>query len=386
MRQLGAIASQLLNLRLNKIGSLFEDGGNYPIGKCLSPAFIFHDRVILGDDIPRGPFICDSDYYKAMLSAFLLHIQELQIQQNIFFAPIPQPPEFKTPLSSNYATCRWNDLVKVGGKIDSAKNRLDYYTAGRFLQEMISFISGDAFALLLSPEDGFPLYHHDLSTGNIFVDDDFNITCIIDWAFASTVPISTLLITPGLPNPRDDTDSMLDSAFRSGFIDHHFHGKGTQLPPKLWETTRRARLFTRLTILDGLQDYRYFKELYTSIYQPPADDELNISQLFKTAQKEDHLLVELSRTLREDERSALEVSEEEEEYFAVIGGLGEMFEEEHVSKLEGIERHAIARKITLASELSRDFVADARLWRWIEEAIGERPTGVDVNDPSVKSQ
>jgi hypothetical protein len=146
-------------------------------------------------------------------------------------------------------------------------------------------------------------------------------------------------------------------------MDHHFHGKDTQLPPQLWEHVRRARLFTRLAILDGLQDYRYFKELYTSIYQPPADDELNISQLFKTAQTEDDLLVELSRTLPEDERSALGVSEEEEEYFAVIGRLGEMFEEEHLSKLEGIERHAIARKITLASELSRDFVADARLWR-----------------------
>jgi hypothetical protein len=140
----------------------------------------------------------------------------------------------------------------------------------------------------------------------------------------------------------------------------------------------------RLATLDGLQDYRSFKELYTSIYPPPADDELNISQLFKTAQKEDDFLAELARTLPEDERSALEVLEEEEEYFAVIGGLGEMFEEEHVSKLEWIERHAIARKITLAWELSRDFVAGARLWRWIEEVMGERPTDGDGDDPSAR--
>ena len=90
MRQLGAITSQLLNLRFNKTGSHFEDGGNYHIGKCLSPAFIFHDRVILGADIPRGPFRRDNDYYKAMLSAFLLLVQELQIQQNVFFALILQ--------------------------------------------------------------------------------------------------------------------------------------------------------------------------------------------------------------------------------------------------------------------------------------------------------
>ncbi len=205
-------------------------------------------------------------FYKGMLSAFLLHAQELQIQQNVFFAPIPQPQEFKTSLSSNYATHRWNDFVKVGGKIDSAKNRLDYCTAGHFLRGMIPFIGGDAFAVFLGLKDGFPLYHHDLSAGNIFVDGDFNITCITDWAFASTVPISTLLMTPGLPNPRDDTDPILDSAFRTGFMEYHFHDREIQLPPQLWEHSRRAWLFTRLATLDGLQDYRYFKELYTSIH------------------------------------------------------------------------------------------------------------------------
>ncbi len=62
MQQLGAIASQLLNLRFNKIGSLFEDSGNYYLGKYLSPTFIFHDRVALGDDIPQGPFRQNSDF------------------------------------------------------------------------------------------------------------------------------------------------------------------------------------------------------------------------------------------------------------------------------------------------------------------------------------
>jgi hypothetical protein len=306
-----------------------------------------------------------------MLSAFLLHVQELQIQQNVFFAPIPQPRDFTTSLSSNHATSRWNDLIKVGGEIDSAKNRLDYCAAGYFLRTMIPIISTDIFAAVLSPEDGFPLFHHDLSVGNIFVDADFNITCIIDWAFASTVPISTLLMTPGLPNPRDDTDTFLESAFRSGFEKHYFHGKDTHLLPQLWEQIRCVRFFPRLTILDGFQDYSYFKDLYASIYQTPANIELNLWQLFKWTQKENTFLTELSRTLYDDERSVLEVSEEEEEYFAVIGGLGEMFEEEYISKLEGIERQAIVRKVTLASELSQDFVTDSRLWLWIEKVRGD---------------
>jgi len=81
MRQLGGIASQLLNLRFNKIGSLFEEAGEYRVGKCLSPAFIFHDRETLGDAILRGPFEHDDNYYQALISVFLLHVQELRLQQ-----------------------------------------------------------------------------------------------------------------------------------------------------------------------------------------------------------------------------------------------------------------------------------------------------------------
>lgn len=55
MRQLGGIVSQLSNLRFSKLGSLFQGAGEYCVGKCLSPAFIFHDRETLGD-VERGPF------------------------------------------------------------------------------------------------------------------------------------------------------------------------------------------------------------------------------------------------------------------------------------------------------------------------------------------
>ena len=45
-----------------------------------------------------------------------------------------------------------------------------------------------------SSGEGFPLEHSDLGLLNIFVDDDFNITCIIDWGLCSTVPLETLVI------------------------------------------------------------------------------------------------------------------------------------------------------------------------------------------------
>jgi hypothetical protein len=79
---------------------------------------------------------------------------------------------------------------------------------------MIATIGPQSYATLGNLENGFPLWHPDLSMSNTFVDDDFNI---IDWAFSSTVPISTLLMTPSLPHPRDDIDMILVPTFRASF-------------------------------------------------------------------------------------------------------------------------------------------------------------------------
>jgi hypothetical protein len=42
----------------------------------------------------------------------------------------------------------------------------------------------------------FPLYHMDLHYDNILIDDDYNITGIIDWSDAQTVPLERFIITP----------------------------------------------------------------------------------------------------------------------------------------------------------------------------------------------
>ena len=45
-------------------------------------------------------------------------------------------------------------------------------------------------------EGPFPLCHLDLHRYNVLVDDDYNITGIIDWSDAQTVPLERFMITP----------------------------------------------------------------------------------------------------------------------------------------------------------------------------------------------
>ncbi|KAF4630908.1 hypothetical protein G7Y89_g7225 [Cudoniella acicularis] len=305
MKQLGEICSQLLNLRFNEIGSLFEEDGEYRIKKCLSPPLVWHERDSLSDnDVPRGPFQNAHDYYKSLLSAFLLHVKELPLEQHAFFAPIPELREFETLASYQSAVSRWNDFVAVGSKIDSSKNRLDYCIAGHFLHNMIPLISQQTPAIFSDFANGYPLCHPDLSTSNIFVDCDFNITCIIDWAFSSTVPISALLVTPGLPHPRDEADTTLAPTFRASFIQHFLQGKDFKLNAEFWDHTRIAWLFLRLVTLDSLQDYRYFTELHSLVYKQKED--IDVPRLFNNVRKEEEF-IKLAATLAEDDRSAEEI-------------------------------------------------------------------------------
>lgn len=122
MRQLGAIDSQLSCLRLDMIGSLFEEEECYTVKTCLSPGPFLPDRYQL-EEISRGEFCQESDYYRAFISAFLLHSDCLPLEHHAFFAPVPIPAEHNSYASYLSATDRWNDFVIVGSKIDSSKNR-----------------------------------------------------------------------------------------------------------------------------------------------------------------------------------------------------------------------------------------------------------------------
>jgi hypothetical protein len=111
----------------------------------------------------------------------------------IFFAPVPVPAEYRNYASYLRAINRWNVFTAVGLKIGSSTNRLNYFFASHFLERMIPSFTSQCKALTAQPGDVFPRRHPDPSMNNIFVEDDCNITCIINWAFSCSVLIGELL-------------------------------------------------------------------------------------------------------------------------------------------------------------------------------------------------
>ncbi|EDN90806.1 predicted protein [Sclerotinia sclerotiorum 1980 UF-70] len=171
-------------------------------------------------------------------------------------------------------------------------NRLDYCIAEHYLRDMLPSIDVPASTIPSEFVNEYPLHHPDLSSGNIFVDEGFNISCIIDGAFCSTVPMPILLTTPKL-------------------------------------------------------------ELYAFIYK--SKDIIDIPRLFRSARDEDKFR-DLAAELKMEDRSVGELAKYENDYFRVMKSSG---------------KEATARKLTLVSELNQGFVADKRLWRWLDKALND---------------
>lgn len=87
----------------------------------------------------------------------------------------------------------WNDFITVGCKTNSSNNRLDYIILADALRDILQKLKLPAVNL-----GTFSLHYPDLSVNNIYVDDNYNITYLINWVFASSIPKSMLLATPGL--------------------------------------------------------------------------------------------------------------------------------------------------------------------------------------------
>lgn len=137
-------------------------------------------------------------------------------------------------------------VVRIGWTISSLVDFLKVWYPASRSQPMNSrtvTVTGFPFVILIS------------ALTLIFVGDDCNITCIIDWAFASSVTIAELHTTPGLPHPRDDTEPPLTAAFRAAFMNHLEREDSKILRPAVWETSKKVWLFTRLINLDALQNY-----------------------------------------------------------------------------------------------------------------------------------
>jgi len=339
MKQLGMITSQILKYPFDKIGSLRQRNGEYYVEECLSRALTWSSRDSF-DDIARGPFSNDKEYYESLISALCHHAEKLPLEHHVFLAPVPKIKDFSTHSSYRSAVQLWNDFVTVGSKPDSSKNRLDYITAAHLLRNIIPSFSTDQQKYYLKPPD--------LSISNIFIDADFNITCIIDWASCFTVPLSTLLITPGFPHPRDEANVAMLSIFKDSVICHSSQMEKEVLDPLSWDLAQKSWLFMQLINLDGAQDYFQFVELYTSVYTDTK--ETNIRQQFNIL-RADEAFIGQARTLLRDDLLASEIHDEEEQYFA------------HRAS----EAEALARKLTEDANLNPQFVADSRLWKQVGE-------------------
>lgn len=351
MKQLGCYARQLFGLRFPTIGSLLESDEGYYIDECLSPGHVLQDRETI-KELPRGPFYNEADYYCSLTTALHLHAEQLPMGHHVLRAPVPVPEEYPSFAKYYNSTDRWNDFVALWGMVDSSINRLQYCLVSRLLQDSI-------IPRLSCPVNqlapGFPLHHHDISLENLFVDDDLNITCVIDWAFSSTVPPTQLLAPPGLPHPRDlVSDLPLISAFRSGFETENRKIGEYVIEFGHWEVSQMVARFMRLVNLDALQDYDHLEALYVLAQGSvtPGDDRDDTSDLLAVlaARAMTHDALLLAGELAADDEPESEICRREKEYFDAVGA----------------KRLALARKATIAAKMNPRFVADGRLWRWVD--------------------
>ncbi|OGM49379.1 hypothetical protein ABOM_003597 [Aspergillus bombycis] len=254
------------------------------------------------------------------------------MEHHLLHGPVPVLQEYNDFQQYRTATDRWNDYVAIGSKTESTDNRLDYALVGMALKENVPFLTERDNHIKC---DGFPLCHPDLSLQNIFVDDEVNITCIIDWAFASSVPPSMLLVCPGLPHPRDRAQPCLTKYFTEAFI----AANGFSCEKDLcFSDSSMFCTLSRLAYLDGLQDHIYLSEFVRSCLGQETN--LYIRQL-----KDREEFKEFARILVAYETDEESLKEDEKQYFSCVGS----------------ERFTLSQHLTVIKEINRDFVADKRL-------------------------
>ncbi|KAH7171867.1 hypothetical protein DER46DRAFT_677529 [Fusarium sp. MPI-SDFR-AT-0072] len=303
MNQLGVIMSRLSKVHFDKIGSLFgDDTGGFSVGECLSPVLTWQSRDSLETGIERGPFTGETPYLRSLISAFTSHAEELPLTPYLFFSPLPKPADYSTWDSFRAATDRRGDFIVI-------------------LEEMIPQLSSDSTGLTIS--------HPDLHTGNLFVDEDLNITSIIDWGSATTGPVTELLATPGLAGPSKPSSVALTAAFQAGFSE-----ESLSINRDMWG---RAEMMWHLSRLPGVE-YPSDSRDYGWLFHQRALASSNKQLLSK---------------LKEYDLTDDEVKEREKDVFSG----------------DKLDRLPVAGKLTVMSEMNPGFIGGRRLWRWIEEAL-----------------
>ncbi|KAK3393983.1 hypothetical protein B0H63DRAFT_531933 [Podospora didyma] len=347
MRQLGEITAQLSHLRFSTISSLVEDEqpGAYKVEECLLPSFIWFRREEL-EELDRGPFHDERDYFDSLFTAYINHFESLDAPQHLLLGPRPETCEYNSWASYAAASDRANDFVAVGIKMDHSKNRFAFCLAGQLMKDMTP--------QLISGGEGFPLHHPDLHTGNIFVDDDLNVTCIIDWASASTVPSAEHLITPCVPSSALVHKQTAIAAFRQGY-----QSKTGVVDGETWKRADMMWRVQKMVRMHSAGDYHHFQAL-CALASP--DGTANVLDLLhQKAQKGDNR--NLLNELAEGDLDKEQLREREQSCFG--------------TKSDATEKRAVARKLTIAYEMNPRFLADVKLWRWLENALRKDDASAD---------
>lgn len=179
---------------------------------------------------------------------------------------------------------------------------------------------------------------------------------LFDWGSASSAPIAEALLTPGLRVSTSETRKLLASAFRARF-ERASCGGELITGPSLWSRADVMQLLLHLVRMLSTRDYYDFVALYAPVNQLGEEDDWyqHIPALFDDRSKRRENRVLLAR-LREDDMPRDCVEQHERAAFGSP-------EPASTAKL------AVARKLTLMAEMNKEFIADRRLWRWVEDAM-----------------
>ncbi len=157
----------LSRLSFGQAGSIFEENGEFYVKTCLSRGLLLNQRYAI-EDIPRGPFKSQRDYYSAHLSAYFEQAKYFPLDHHCFLAPIPARSEYSNDAEFRKASDWWSDFVTVESKIDSSENRVDYVTAGEVLSDkMTDWIDDFSNGLSYGSETRFAIHHPDLSSKSV---------------------------------------------------------------------------------------------------------------------------------------------------------------------------------------------------------------------------
>lgn len=395
LRQLGKFAWQLAQHRFDQLGSLFSTGvDSFALGKCLSRGHVLHDRYRPG--VINGPFNKPAPYWESLFAAFRDQMESVGPRApHCFVAPKLKTTDFPKGQYDRAWKLRENFLA-VGQKQEAADNRIDYLIAAQIAQDLLSQWTHTNPATTLSKP--FALQHPDLSVNNVFVDDAYNITCIIDWEFCTTVPLEVLFSPPGFPQSRHELPEWFIGKFQEAVrlaASRAYLAGGREAGPRLGlmaaslrmtspdslELSEKAALIsshdrlldagrffwslTRLVNFDSTEEHKLLAALWEGSPRPEGDG-LSLAARFsrgRASPRYRFLWKMVHRNCLPEETAWTR----EEAHFH-LGGEQKKYD------------WAIARKLTVVSDwrtqytgsagggIRREgglFVADVKLWKWV---------------------